>query len=109
MHRVHHTHLQFRIELAQQLIGGFCGRKRYAGVKRKHTRVDNAISLPNLPGHFEVKFEGRKRACVSCSNHDRQNPSGCTPETVYGCSRCGVHLCRDGCFLEFHTENAYTT
>ena len=33
--RAHRTHLQFRIELAKQLIGGFCGRKRNSRIKRK--------------------------------------------------------------------------
>ena len=30
------THLQFRLELAKQLIGGYSGRKRYAGKKEEH-------------------------------------------------------------------------
>ena len=95
------THLQFKLELAKQLIGGYSGRKRYAGKKRKAASFDNAISLPNLPGHQEVKLEGRKGACICCSLHGRRNPSGRTPETVYGCDRCGVHLRRSGCFLEY--------
>ena len=33
--RSRRTHLQFRLELAKQLIGGFCGRKKYTGKKRK--------------------------------------------------------------------------
>ena len=99
------NHLQFKLEVAKQLIGGYSGRKRYAGKKRKATHFDNAISLPNLPGHHEVKLEGRKGACICCSVHNRRNPSGRTPETVYGCDRCGVHLCRSGCFLQYHTEN----
>ena len=102
------TQLQFRLDLAKQLIGGFCGRKRYPGAKRKFDSIDNALSLPNLPGHFEVRFQGRKRVCVNCSNHDRKTPAGRTPQTLFGCSRCGVNLCRNGCFLEYHTENAHT-
>lgn len=105
--RTRRTHLHFRLELAKQLIGGFCGRKKYAGKKRKATPLDNALSLPNLPGHHEVKLEGRKGACICCSLNGRRNPSGRTPETSFGCDRCGVHLCRSGCFLEYHTENSY--
>ena len=91
--RSRRNHLQFKLEVAKQLIGGYSGRKRYAGKKRKATPFDNAISLPNLPGHHEVKLEGQKGACICCSVHNRRNPSGRTPETVYGCDRCGVHLC----------------
>ena len=105
--RSRRTLLNFRLELSKQLIGGFCGRKKYAG-KRKVTPLDNALSLPKLPGHHEVRLEGRKGACISCSLHGRRNQSGRTPETVFGCGRCGVHLCRSGCFLEYHTENSYT-
>ena len=74
--RSRHTHLQFRLELAKQLIGGYSGRKRYAGKKRKATPFDNALSLPNLPSHREVKLEGRKGACMNCSLHGHRNPSG---------------------------------
>lgn len=87
--RTRRTHL---LEVAKQLIGGYSGRKRYAGKKRKATPFDNAISLPNLPGHQEVKLEGQKGACTCCSVHGRRYPTGCTPETVYGCDRCGVHF-----------------
>jgi len=46
--------LQFKLDLAKQLIGGFCGRKRYPGHKRKCNPM--AMALLNLPGHQEVKF-----------------------------------------------------
>ena len=97
--------LHFKLDLAKQLIGGFCGRKRYPGHKRKSTPM--AMALPNLPGHQEVKFAGRKRACTNCSNHGHKTSSGRTPETTFGCSRCGVNLCRSGCFLQYHTENSH--
>ena len=105
--RARRSLLQFKLELAKQLIGGFCGRKRYPGKKRKFASQDNAIAMHNLPGHQEVKFQGRKKACVHCSNHGRKTPSGRTPETTYGCNRCGVNLCRNSCFLQYHTENSY--
>jgi len=104
--RSRRTHLQFHIELAKQLIGGFCGCKCKV-TRRKSTPIDNALSLPNLPGHWEVKFSGCKRACMQCSSHGRKTPSGRTPETIFGCDRCGVSLCRSGCFLQYHTENAH--
>lgn len=99
--------LQFKLELAKQLIGGFCGRKRYPGKKRKCVSQANAIALHNLPGHQEVKFQGQKKACIHRSNHGRKTPCGRTPETTYGCNRCGVNLCRNSCFLQYHTENSY--
>jgi len=61
--RTRRTHLHLKLKVAKQLIGGYSGRKRYAG-KRKATPFDNAISLPNLPGHQEVKLEGRKGLSV---------------------------------------------
>ena len=99
--------LHFKLELAKQLIGGFSGRKRYPGRKRKFASHENAMALSNLPGHQQVRFQGRKRACVHCSNHGQKTPSGRTPETTYGCNRCGVNLCRSSCFLQYHTENSH--
>jgi len=63
----HHSLLSFKLELAKQLIGGFCGRKKYTGKKRKSTNLNNASSLPNLPGHREVKLEGREHASTARS------------------------------------------
>jgi len=100
--RTCHTHLHFKLEIAKQLIAGYSVRKSYAGKKRKGHTFDNAISLPNLLGHQEIKLEGRKWACICCSVHGQRNPTGRTPETVYGCDRCGVHLCRSACFLQYH-------
>ena len=54
--------LQFKLDLAKQLIGGFCRRKRYPGHKRKCTPM--AMALPNLPGHQEVKFAGSENCTV---------------------------------------------
>ena len=103
-HRTRRTQLQFRLELVKQLIGGFCGRKRSVAVKRRSTELDNALTVSNLPGHVQTRFDGRKRACSWCSREGRRSPIGRTPETHYGCSRCGVNLCK-GCFLQYHTEN----
>ena len=86
--RSRRTHLQFKLELAKQLIGDYSRRERYAGKKRKATPFNNAMLLQNLPGHHEMKLEGRKGVCICCSVHGRRNPSGRTPETVYGCDRC---------------------
>ena len=98
--------LPFKLQLAKELIGGFCGRKRYPGHKRKSSSTDSTIAASNLPGHSEVKFSGRKRVCLQCARCGRKTPSGRTPETSYGCDRCGVNLCRDGCFLQYHTHNS---
>ena len=98
--------LHFKLQLAKELIGGFSGRKRYPGQKRKCSAVDNTIALPNLPGHSEVKFSGRKRVCIQCANSGHKTPSGRTPETTFGCGRCGVNLCRNSCFLQYHTEKS---
>ena len=50
-------------------------------------------------------FRAKKKACIHCSNHGWKTPCGRTPETTYGCNRCGVNLCRNSCFLQYHTEN----
>lgn len=99
----------FKLQLAKELIGGFCGRKRYPGLKRKCASTQSTIAISNLPGHSEVKFSGRKRVCMQCARCGRKTPSGRTPETSFGCDRCGVNLCRNGCFLQYHAQHSYST
>ena len=93
----HRSLLHFKRDLAKELIGGFCGRRGI--LVRKEKAPPMAVALPNLPGHQEVKFSGRKRVCINCSSHGHKTSSGRTPETTFGCSRCGVNLCRSGCFF----------
>ena len=63
--RSRRPHLQFKLELAKQLIGDYSGRKRYAGKKRKATPFDNAMLLRNLPGHHEVKLKDARECAFA--------------------------------------------
>ena len=74
--------LQFKLEVAKQLIGGYSGRKRYAGKRRKATLFDNAIFLPNLPDHHVVKLEGCKGACMLLLSAQLQKPNWMAVITV---------------------------
>ena len=93
---------QLKLELEQRASSS--GRCRMEGEKFQNEGITN---LHNLPGHQEVKLQGRKKACVHCSNHGRKTPSRHTPETTYGCNWCGVNLCRNSCFLQYHTAYSH--
>lgn len=85
--------LDFRLDLSEQLIGGFCSRKKAAS-KRK----SQAVAPENVHSHKLVKFEGRKKACVACKNAKRRTAAGRAIESSYGCDVCQVNLCKDTCF-----------
>jgi hypothetical protein len=78
-------HLDFRLELAHELIAGFNGPE-----------MQNVQFQPqNLQGHEFVHMKSKRRCCVHLNNKVRK-------ETVYGCNTCGVHLCKDGCHFQYH-------
>ncbi|KAK7089368.1 hypothetical protein V1264_025076 [Littorina saxatilis] len=85
--------LDFRLDLADHLIGGFSSRKKLAP-KRKAQIVNEA----NIGVHTLIKFDGRKRACITCKNLRRQTPTGRAVESSYGCGICQLNFCRDTCF-----------
>ena len=92
----------FRLQLASQLIGDYCSRRR---------RGRNSSAIRTLPlRHFPVKIEldsnpaKRKRGnCAHCrkTKHSRMN-------TSWFCQECSVWLCHSGdpddCFLQWHTH-----
>lgn len=81
--------LDFRMKVAQQLIGGYRGRKR------GHATQD-ALDTP----HIFCKLERPRSTCKWCTKHgDRKRK-----ETVYGCKNCNKHLCSEQCFREFHLD-----
>ena len=87
--------LDFRLELARDLIGGYSKRKR-SGISMNFPGV---VEAENIHGHINGRLPGPKRRCqyhLKTLNQRR--------ETVYGCSVCNVHLCKEGCHHRFHNQ-----
>ncbi|XP_053726566.1 piggyBac transposable element-derived protein 4-like [Synchiropus splendidus] len=85
------THRHFRVRLAQQLIGDYQGARGMERAARKR-HADSPIEY----GHRLERMSERSRRCRNCTN------KGLRHESVFGCKICNVHLCRGGCFSEFH-------
>nr|XP_049620046.1 piggyBac transposable element-derived protein 4 [Syngnathus scovelli] len=86
-----HTQRHFRVRLAQQLIGDYQGARGMERAARKR-HADSPIEY----GHRLERMSERSRRCRNCTN------KGLRHESVFGCKICNVHLCRGGCFSEFH-------
>ena len=52
--------------------------------------------------HKCVRIPGGKKRCFQCAEDKKKTPSNRTPEIVYGCTMCNVHLCEGSCFARFH-------
>jgi len=85
--------LDFRMELVRDLVAGFTKRKRPAS---EPTYV-GLVHQENVHGHVHGKLPGPKRRCRYHLKQLQQRR-----ETVYGCTVCNVHLCKDGCHSRFH-------
>ena len=89
--------INFRLDLAKQLINGFSQRKR----KR---RSQEALNQPVArEEHISVHVQGRKRKCVQCIQAGRRTAKGYKVETRFECSLCKVALCRT-CHNEYHAQ-----
>ena len=89
--------INFRLDLAKQLIDGFTQRKR----KR---RSQEALTQPVArEEHLSVHVTGRKRKCVQCIKAGRRTAKGYKVETRFECSLCKVALCRT-CHNEYHAR-----
>ena len=90
---------EFRLQLAKQLIGDYCTRRRAGRSGGSHT-----LSLPLQ--HFPSKVgtgKNRKRGrCTYCNQHTASRT-----DTSWFCSECQVWLCHSGelqtdCFFLWH-------
>ena len=88
-------HLDFRMELIEELIGGFTKRKRTPLNEMGEAGV--LVDQENLQGHVSTRMPGDHK---TCKYHTRVLKK--RKETVYGCTTCNVHLCKDGCHAKFH-------
>ena len=95
------THLNFRIALISQLIGGFTCCKR-AGRKSDGPVV---LSECNLGGHLLVKM-GKKLVCRNCSQKGNKTPKERGIRTSYQWSACKIPLCRSGCHVDYHARHS---
>lgn len=92
--RKRYSHLDFRQELVRGLIGGYAKRKRSRGDAQNQ---GGAVDQENIVAHVSCHMESRR---TTCKYHSRVLKE--RRETVYGCSVCKVHLCRDGCHTRYH-------
>ena len=95
-------HKFFNINVAKQLIGGFCSRNQRGNREATKQALANVIQPENMALHKQVKFQGRQKGCKECSSRAKLTPSGRVPETIHGCEFCGVHLHKGKCFASFH-------
>ena len=84
------TQLNYRMELARQLIGNFRGA-------RKRKIVSNTDNCGQA--HWPVKIPKRGR-CKQCTSEKRRH------EIYIQCKTCQIYLCVDnGCFEKWHVQN----
>ena len=94
----HHSNLttrslkQFRMELAQALLGDYNGRKRRGR--------PSAAAPPQriCTTHFPTKHD-KKNRCQYCYHHRHERH-----ETHWYCSGCAKYLCHNDCFLLYHNS-----
>lgn len=92
--RKRYTHLDFRLELTRELIGGYCKRKRSVS---EFANRDGLVDTENIDGHIHGKLPGPRRTCKYHTRYLKERK-----ETIFGCAVCQVHLCRDGCHTRYH-------
>ena len=80
--------LDFRVQVAEQLIGGFRGRKRGYPLKDVST------------AHVLGKLNRNRSTCKWCIKQGEKKRK----DTVYGCKSCNIHLCSIGCFRRYHEQ-----
>lgn len=94
-------YLTFRLQLAEELVGGFCSCKR-AGRHSSSEHSDMQRLTVDL-GHWPQQSP-KCLGCVVCTRRKSRHESCIT------CSVCKVHLCIHGsrdCFKKYHTLVEY--
>lgn len=90
--------LYCRIDVAKQLIGGYCGRKRAS-------TPAVSFSSATLQQHTSGELKRKRSTCKWCSNRGEKKRK----ETKFGCVVCNIHLCKGGCFQAYHLQHAIDT
>ena len=91
--RSRYSLLDFRMDVAKQLIGWFSARKLPRAIP--HLGVS---AVGNIAMHQSVRLDRKRSTCKWCTRHGEKRRK----ETVYGCSVCQIHLCQGMCFQCYH-------
>lgn len=99
-----YDHLMFRADVAEQLRGGFSGRKRSA--RRTKATPEPTVAMDTIRHHKLIKIEGRKKVCRMRVKVGRKTTKGWQVETSYQCCFCKVPLCHhnNDCFRDYHSQ-----
>ena len=98
------SHLQFQLQLSEELIGRFCARKK-AGRPCSSQPVGPSNVLEHV---YDRVVAGRAGCCENCRKRRREVPKGSAlkkkrvSKTRFGCCGCWVVLCKGQCFEEWH-------
>ena len=97
-----YDHLQFRVDLAEQLRAGFTSRKHRKGRKSRTLQAVNVAD--NVVNHRPVVIETArgKAVCRKCSREGRKTAGGYQVTTSAKCNICDIPLCKVGCFQQYH-------
>ena len=106
-----HDYLEFRVALAEELIGSFSSRQVPVGRPRS-VEHQQALRLDTSKDHLPI-MEDTVHQCVVC-NKVREvkmlKRSECRHESKIKCSVCDVNLClntKRNCFVKYHTSVRY--
>lgn len=94
--------LNFRTELAKQLIGGYSTRVSAAQLFKRRKIEAHFLQEGSEGKHFIDKIKGRKRQCVQCKRVGTKTPKGRPVESTFECVQCSVALCKEVCFEDYH-------
>jgi hypothetical protein len=92
--------VDFRVNLAQQLIGGYNGYKRKGCDTKAHIGA-TPLTAQALPGHMFVSLLDQKKRSY-CKVHSKRDKE--RKDTIHGCSKCMVHLCSQACHTAYHNH-----
>ena len=101
-HRLSQGMGKFGTGLAKQLIGGYSSWVSAAQSSKRHKIDAHLLQEGNAGKHFIDKIKGRKRHCVQCMRVGTKTPKGRHVETTFECVQCGVALCKEVCFADYH-------
>ena len=109
--RKKHDYLEFRLQLAEELIGSFTSRTRAVGRPRS-LEHQQAVRLDSTKNHLPV-FSDVSHDCEVCSRvREVRNltRSQYRHETKIKCMECDVSLCVNSarnCYVKYHTAVRY--